>query len=208
MKKSVLLFLSLLFLISGSFAQSSTDKKFLISVSWAPKLYFDRISEKSRLIDYSLAGTSVIGEFSLNPRLSIFSGFQFDNKKNAEFIEITGDSPTNKYYSLSINRISSIPFGIKYTLTKPNKKISLYSKIGIKYTRVLHETRDWPFYYGTSGSSKGMDNILMTNLGIGSSYKISNSIAPFIEIEYAHSVLGSNSGVLILNTNFGLNISF
>jgi hypothetical protein len=207
MKKTAFIILGLIILSSGLFAQSSTEKRFLISVSWSPKLYFDRVTDNNLLIDYSLAGTSLIGEYLLNQRLSIYSGLQFDNKKNAEFILVT-DETSNYGYSIQIDRISSIPIGLKYTFTNLDKNLSLYSRGGLKYTRVLHQTRQWPFYDGTMGSSTGMDNILMINLGIGSSIKINKSIAPFFEIEYAHSVVGSNSGVSILNANVGLNFAF
>jgi hypothetical protein len=208
MKKAAFIILCLIILSPGLCAQSSTEKRFLISVSWSPKLYFDRVLDNNLLIDYSLVGTSFTCEYLLNQRLSIYSGFQFDNKKNAEFILVTDDHPSNNGYSIQIDRISSIPIGLKYTFTNLDKNLSLYSRGGFKYTRVLHQTRQWPFYDGTMGSSTGMDNILMINLGIGTSIKINKSIAPFFEIEYAHSVVGSNSGVSILNANVGLNFAF
>jgi hypothetical protein len=206
MKKTVLIILGLIILSSAVIAQALTEKRFNISVSWSPKLYYDRISDESLLIDYSLVGTSLIGEYFLTKKLSIYSGLQFDNKKNAESIMVKVGS--NIDYSLSVDRISSIPLGLKYNFTKLDKNLSVYSKGGLKYSRVLYSMRDFPFYDGVSGSSTGMDNILMLNLGIGSSIKINNSVAPFFEIEYARFVVGSNSGVSIFNTNLGLSFSF
>ena len=204
MKKS-LIFMAICSLVLISLdlqAQSDEKPKFIVSTSWSPKMIFDIIDKSTTVIDVSFSAVSLTCDFAITPRTSLYVGYQFDQRRNPEMIGIYDIG-----YYITYKRFTGIPLGIRHNLTKPNHKVQLYSSIGINYTRLLTERRyNYP-HDGPLETGERMDNLLMTDLGLGTTYNIKNKILPFFEVIYSNSAFGSNSGVSLLTVKCGLSFA-
>jgi hypothetical protein len=202
--KKILVFIavcSVVLISQNLHAQTNEKPNFILSTSWSPKMFFDIMDESSTVIDISFSAVSLTGELSLTPRTSIYMGYQLDQRKNPEMIYIY-----DMGYYIRYKRVTGIPLGIKHYLTNPNHKVLLYSNIGINYTRLLTERN---YNYPNDGpleTGERMDNLLMTDLGLGTSFSIGGKVRPFFEVFYSNSVFGSNSGVSFLTVKCGLSV--
>src|SRR5512145_768191 len=103
MKKGFILLFCLLSLASAINAQTEEKNRFLISASWSPKFIFDIYSDTQSFTDISLSGVTLKGEYSISDRFSIYSGYQFDQRMNAESYYYSFP-----YYSVRFLRVTGI----------------------------------------------------------------------------------------------------
>jgi len=198
-----------------SHLKSQSHNKYQLSASWSPKLYFYSISKDIVLKDVSFSGISLIAEFMINPKLGIYSGFQYDNKSNAEyFLNVNPSSESD--YSIKLVKLRSIPLGLKYYLTNNERGVIFYAKAGFDYSLLEYMKRDDPMVTQTfidyelisDNEEEGENNLLMINIVTGMAFRVMKNIKPFIEASFSRSIIGYNAGVSTLGLNCGINLSF
>jgi hypothetical protein len=207
MKNLFMIFLGLMFISTGTNAQQD-ENRFKFSVSWSPLRYNDVVSENSTVSDFSILGASVSGEYSISPRLSIITGFQYNTWKKPKAILVPNEPNIGDYYTVTLSRISTVPIGVNYILTNPANKFAIYSNVGLKYARVIQSRSYSPNEDGLVGNGYGPKNILLTNFGVGASYKFRNRLYPYANINYGNSIAGDNLGISTVGSELGLKISF